>query len=324
MTPVLSIIIPVYNVEKYIGRCLDSIFQQKININTYEVIVVNDGTPDNSMKIVEQYTENYSNLKIIHQKNQGLSGARNTGLNAARGTYVWFIDSDDWLKTGSLAYVSDYLHKDHTVIATNLDYCYDDESKNKLERTMYTDALVTNKEYFLKYSIGAVQRYIINRSFLIKNQLSFLSGIYHEDADFGTKMVYYAKYIFVLKQPVYNYYQRTEGSIMSNWKPKNTLDYIFVYRELSLFLKMKVGRVDYSFFCWAIFNILLQAFPYKQYKNNASIRGLYYEHTKFIRSQALKSLKYCYASPKHFAALSICIVSPIFYNRLKENKADVQ
>lgn len=93
----LSIIIPVYKVEKYIEKCLNSIFSNNINLSLCEVIVVNDGTPDNSMSIVDAYGAKYSNLKVINQANQGLSMARNNGIAMAKGQYVWCVDSDDWI-----------------------------------------------------------------------------------------------------------------------------------------------------------------------------------------------------------------------------------
>ena len=89
--PKFSIVIPVYNVEKYIKRCLDSVFNQ--SFKDFEVIVVNDGTKDNSMDIVENY-----DVKIITQKNQGLSVARNTGVKKAKGEYIIFLDSDDYIE----------------------------------------------------------------------------------------------------------------------------------------------------------------------------------------------------------------------------------
>ena len=92
----LSIIIPVYNVEAYVGETLDSVFDTAASTEAFEVIVVNDGTEDGSMDVVLRYASK-PNLKIIEQGNQGLSAARLRGLSAAEGDYVWFIDSDDYL-----------------------------------------------------------------------------------------------------------------------------------------------------------------------------------------------------------------------------------
>ena len=102
---ILSIIIPVYNVEKYVRKTLESIFESALPKSELEVIVVNDGTKDNSMSIVNEFAAKFDNLRVINQENQGLSGARNTGLKAAHGKYVWFVDSDDWVESGILEHL---------------------------------------------------------------------------------------------------------------------------------------------------------------------------------------------------------------------------
>ena len=98
----LSIIIPVYNVENYVGKCLESCLNQDIPKNEYEIIVVNDGTKDNSVQVIEKYITPENNIRLIHRKNGGLSAARNTGLKEAKGEYVWFVDSDDWIENNVL------------------------------------------------------------------------------------------------------------------------------------------------------------------------------------------------------------------------------
>ena len=99
----LSIIIPVYNVEQYIGRCLQScLCQPHVTEADYELVIVNDGTKDNSMTIVEGMVHGMNNVIIVNQRNQGLSMARNAGLKAAKGDYVWFVDSDDWISEDCL------------------------------------------------------------------------------------------------------------------------------------------------------------------------------------------------------------------------------
>lgn len=89
----LSIIIPMYNVDQYIGKCLDSCLKQDISKDEYEIIVVDDESPDNSSSIVEEYMKNNMNIRLIYRKNGGLSAARNTGLKEAKGEYIWFVAS---------------------------------------------------------------------------------------------------------------------------------------------------------------------------------------------------------------------------------------
>lgn len=93
----LSIIIPVYNVERYLRQCLESCLSQDVPKSQYEVIIVNDGSPDNSQAIIDEYSSKYDNVRVLKKKNGGLSSARNAGLNIASGDYIWFVDSDDWV-----------------------------------------------------------------------------------------------------------------------------------------------------------------------------------------------------------------------------------
>lgn len=98
----LSIVVPVYNVEQYIRSCIESIYRQELDENDFEVILVNDGTQDNSFVIIEDIISNHTNITVIEQRNQGLSVARNTGLQHAKGEYVLFVDSDDLLIESTL------------------------------------------------------------------------------------------------------------------------------------------------------------------------------------------------------------------------------
>ena len=101
----ISIVIPIYNVEHYIGRCVESVLNQKLSKDEYEVIFVNDGTKDNSVEVLNKAIdfEKYKNLHIYNKENGGLSSARNFGLDKAHGDYVWFVDSDDWIEPNCLA-----------------------------------------------------------------------------------------------------------------------------------------------------------------------------------------------------------------------------
>ena len=98
----LSIILPVYNVEAYLGRCINSCLCQDLPKDNYEIIVVIDGSPDNSIEVARRFQSDNDNVKIVVRENGGLSAARNTGLEAASGDYVWFIDSDDYIEENIL------------------------------------------------------------------------------------------------------------------------------------------------------------------------------------------------------------------------------
>ena len=105
----LSIIVPVYNVALYLSKCLSSLVHQNIDINDFEILVLNDGSTDNSQSIINHFALKYSNIRVFHHPNMGLSGTRNRGLKEAKGDYVWFVDSDDWLEDNCLKDILDTL-----------------------------------------------------------------------------------------------------------------------------------------------------------------------------------------------------------------------
>lgn len=243
---ILSIIIPVYNVERYILDCISSIYNQNISENVFEVIIVNDGTPDKSIELISPIIAQKTNTRIINQKNQGLSIARNNGLKLAKGEYVWFVDSDDSLLPGSIEKVLTVLegHKGIDVIATVLLQKKECNGDTAIEYT--PDCSVrTGREYMFRgNNLGASQRYILRRNFLLDNNLLFMSNVYHEDGEFGHKMMYLAKTVYVMPDPVYCYLLRSSGSIMSTRNMKMNYDLIAIYKELEKFCKTKVEERD--------------------------------------------------------------------------------
>ena len=122
----LTIVIPVYNVEKYIEKCLLSCVHQDIPSDSYEIIVVNDGTKDNSLRIAESIATTHSNISIVSQQNKGLSAARNTGLKLAKGNYIWFIDSDDWIEDNCLSSICQRLAQDIDILQIGYSFAYED------------------------------------------------------------------------------------------------------------------------------------------------------------------------------------------------------
>lgn len=216
----LSIVIPVYNVERYIEKTLLSIFLQKnVPQEDFEVIVVNDGTPDNSMLIVERYANIYKNLLIINQDNKGLSGARNTGLNAASGKYVWFVDSDDWIAENCLGYVIDLLRKSDDNVYSFLMNEYDEEG-NLLEekRFKYSEITKVPSWEYLKdvNSYAPMQQYIVKTSFLKENKLFFVEGLVHEDMEFIPRLLLKSHTLTLVPVVNYCYLRRSTGNITSS------------------------------------------------------------------------------------------------------------
>ncbi len=232
---ILSIIVPAYNVEKYLEKCLLSCLHQDIEKNKYEIIVVDDGSPDNSGAIADKIASRYLNVRVIHQTNRGLSGARNEGLQHAKGEYIWFIDSDDWIESNCLYRIVSQLDG-IDVLLLQYRKVYENGNPPFNPPFCVSKKHETGKE-FLKRSLfpHPAQFAIYRKQFLIENQLFFVEGIYHEDSEFKPRVLYLAESINSDIFVCYNYLQRNSGSITSSYSIKRALDAIFVIENLCKF-----------------------------------------------------------------------------------------
>ena len=228
-----SIIIPVYNVEKYLARCLDSCVNQNMPKDEYEIIIVNDGSPDGSKAIAEQYVEKYSNIKLINQENGGLSVARNNGLKVAQGKYVWFVDSDDWIAENCLPDIVRKMESENLdMLQIGYYKAYDNGEVRECDRGQF-DGCMSGCEAMRKVLFpNPAQFAIYRRNFLLNNNLMFYPGIFHEDAEFKPRVLYFAKRFSSFNSHLYYYYQRDEGSIMSHYNIKRGRDIITVCNNL--------------------------------------------------------------------------------------------
>lgn len=225
----LSIIVPVYNVEKYIIRCLESL--KDLNISN-EIIVVNDGSTDSSKKLAEEFKEKNpeENIIVITQENKGLSGARNTGLKEAKGEYISFIDSDDFIvKEKYEELVNRTIDENLDIGIGNAIYYYENENernneffRNKNLKDYSADAGIEWMKILSSRSSYRAEVWddIYKREFLIKNNISFIPGRLHEDHMFTLNAFLKAERVKYFDLTFYNYVQR-DNSIMTTKKIKN-------------------------------------------------------------------------------------------------------
>ncbi|MFA7188240.1 MAG: glycosyltransferase [Alphaproteobacteria bacterium] len=206
--PKISVIIPLYNTEKYIGDCLDSVLSQ--NYPNLEIIVVDDGSTDNSVLIAKSYKVN-----VIEQKNMGVSVARNTGINAATGEYIHFIDADDKLLNNDFyeRVMNGIGNADIAVVGV-----VDEKYGDKPVENFKSEKLYYGKQS--KISISkvarrpAVWRFVFRRRFLIKNKLKFESGrITSQDVMFTIPAIFYATAIATIPNAFYWYRRAPLGAM---------------------------------------------------------------------------------------------------------------
>ncbi len=285
----VSVIVPVYNVEKYIKKCLDSLVNQ--TLDGVEIIVINDGSPDNSQKIIDEYTKKYKNVKSYIKENGGLSDARNYGIKKATGEYISFVDSDDYIKKDMLEKMYNYaIKEDLDVVVCDSINVYDNGS----------EILIKSNN---NYSDNDVRNYIISppmactRLFkkTIFDKIQFKKNIYYEDLEMTPKVVNITDKIGFVSEGLYYYVQR-DGSIMKqnvfNKKLLNIFDvlksnkdlledkfpeeieYMYIthlLRTASLrFLNYDNGKE----YIYKIHNIMKEYFP--KWKNN-----VYYKKSSF-------------------------------------------
>ncbi len=225
----LSIIVPVYNVEKYLEECLDSLLKLRID---KEIIVINDGSKDGSLELLKKYENmNLDNFLLINKENEGLSEARNVGMRAANGKYIFFIDSDDFIDPVKFEklYVEG-LKNNVDIIAGSAFYYYDSGKVKSMKRGIKQWGVYRKEVQNILLNLLHKRNYetvvwlnIYKKDFLDKNGLYFEKGYYHEDEIFTPKALYYASDIYIDLDEFY-YYRQREGSIISSKGEKNYMD----------------------------------------------------------------------------------------------------
>ena len=230
--PKFSIIIPVYNTSRFLPKCFDSILSQ--SFKDYEVIIINDGSTDNSLKIIEKYCKRYSDIfSFITIKNQGPSIARNMGIKKAKGDYLIFVDSDDYIEKNLLKKIDAVTQNEIDLVRFQLKTI---NSNYKLIERFHEEEFkeLTGPEAFEKITnyhyIETAWAYAYNRKFFTKNKFKFMSGIYHEDFALIPLIIIKAESVVSIDYIGYNYVQRNDSIMSSN-------DYVKTVKKVYDFLK---------------------------------------------------------------------------------------
>lgn len=197
----LTIILTVYNKEPFLDRAFNALLTQ-INVceDDYEVLVVNDGSTDHSVDIIEKYALNDSRIRVLSQQNQGLSMARNNGVEGAAGDYVWFVDADDYISSNSVRLICDAMIEKPDVITIYSNT----EGEDNIIRNAVPTSVKTGKNMLVDPNVGDCGVFnVLRKSFLIDNDLKFFPGIYHEDSEFTPRMLYLANKVVVIPEILY-------------------------------------------------------------------------------------------------------------------------
>ena len=290
----VSIVIPIYNVEKYVAECLNSVISQTYDHSKIECIIVDDCTPDSSMEIVNEIIREYDGdmafITCRHEHNQGLSAARNTGISIATGEYLYFLDSDDYIYPNSLELLMEGVekNKDIDMVVGN----FFDERINKPQMNIHNNEILKSIDLlcFGKMENKSAWNNLIKRKLFSMHNLRFPVGRYFEDIVLNYQLFSYVNKVYVVSQCTYFYRDNLNGIIRKQSiekLSKSIDDYIFT---LDFFISnlsdnLCVGKtaiiVNTYFF---VYNLFI--------KNRANLKNELYieERLKYIRHSLIKIL----------------------------------
>lgn len=256
----ISVIIPVYNVESYLRECVDSVINQ--TYQNLEIILVDDGSTDSSGEICDEYLNADERITVIHKKNSGLSAARNAGLDACEGDYVYFLDSDDYIDKNALEELLDTAQKDHgdIVFFEAVSFADTDDfevKQNYIRKSKYkTDfgkavfaEMTNNKEFH-----SAVPLLFLRKEFLNSTKLRFAEGILFEDMVFTYQAFALAKTVSQCGEAFYHRRYRRDSIMTSAKSKKHFSSCVEVYRLNSEFT-INPDSAQVSFICRCAFNV---------------------------------------------------------------------
>lgn len=248
--PKISIIIAMYNIEKYIVHCINScVLQKNISIDDYEIIIINDGATDNSLAVAEKAIQGIPNARIINRSNGGLSAARNTGIENANGQYLWFVDGDDAISDIAISTLLNRIN------ATNSDAYIINfstfEVKNKIDTSHFSgiNKPISGKEYHFTHNMILPMMAwltICRTDVLKKNNILFMPGILHEDMEFSIRAHHVSESIEFISEDLYLYRIARTDSIMSGVKKDNTQSLVSLVKIINS-IKSFFSGVDNSF-----------------------------------------------------------------------------
>lgn len=236
----VSVIIPVYNTEKYLAECLDSILNQ--TLDSYEIIIVNDGSTDGSLQLINQYEKCYSNISVINQTNKKQGAARNAGLKAAKGEYVCFIDSDDMLKKNALEHCYNLASEVNLdmityeadifgdIIGKSSEQYFFHKRINDINKVMYGIDFI--KRNYYRVSMLNITFTLYLRTFLLNNKLLFLEKTFYEDLEFYYRTMECNPRMMIIDNVFYHRRYRCNSVMTSRKTESSVMNKIYIYENV--------------------------------------------------------------------------------------------
>ncbi|NMG29129.1 glycosyltransferase family 2 protein [Aromatoleum evansii] len=233
----VSFVIPAYNCSKVVGRAIESIMNQKLS--AFEIVIVNDCSNDDTLEVLDEFARQFSFLRVIsHEVNKNLGAARNTGIDASRGEFVYFVDADDWLEPGGVAGLLEVARaRGLDVVACGVQTVSEDgEVKPYHAWDFESSGGIEGVDYFSQYKIGAIAwNKLYRKSFLDRHEIRFVEGYFHEDIIFTARIALECMRYVSISKVVMNYFQ-SKTSICNSVPTR---------RHLASYLNLYISMAEY-------------------------------------------------------------------------------
>lgn len=267
-----------------------SIVDCDVDPSRYEVIVVNDGSTDNSKTIVENLCKKYKNIRLVNQNNQGVSAARMNGVKSAQGQFIWFVDSDDWIVRGSIEKILELISSDREIDSLVIPFQAQEDGSDRIKLLTdfsQIDCRTTGKDLlrYQKPTLIGPPHFIFKTNLFNDSFIYFPIGTRHEDEYFSRALQYKLKAVRLLKEPAYTYRQ-WNGSFMKSSSIQSSLDLVKIYSHLSSFAETVVAKEDIKWFRHDIVSLLMSAYTWHpEIIDNPNFKDFQKENGHFIRNE---------------------------------------
>lgn len=321
-----SIIVPVYNVEEYLAKCVESLLNQNFPLKKIEILLIDDGSKDRSGEMCDIFAEKYPCIKAFHKENGGLSSARNYGIDRASGEYLIFVDSDDYMESRTCQTLNEVLSKTGQIDAVVFNGMEEERNCRRPLREMTTGKkkVVSGKKYLLEQYQNKTMNveawlHMYRREFLDSNRLRFKEGILHEDVEFTPRALLCAEKVTAISDCLYHYVVRENSISTQKDKTRNIRDLFGTLKEMDHLAKQqdeKLRKWMKDAILDSYLNMVYDARMYqKKYKKMLDKRFLFHKAaTRWNRCRVLL----CCVNVHFYCWVNDC------YKKLKRNKRQDQ
>ncbi len=317
----LSVIIPVYNLEKYIGRCLDSVCKQ--TYRNLQIILINDGSTDNSLSICEKYAEKDFRIEVYSQENKGVSSARNNGLTKAKGDYITFVDGDDYLECDAYQKVMDKI-EDNDALFFGFVERYEEENVNKIVSPVMTGIVDPDTALYYCFLPLGYHAFSCNKVFrtkLVKDKSFNAELKVGEDECWLSEVVPKLNNVVLINEPLYYYVQREGSAMHSEYKVDEKWLTVLASKKKTL-LNLRLMDKSYRLSCAKVYNDLFHLTWYAYCSDDKKNYKMVHDYIKQYRKDFYSAIEYSNKRKIKFFVIELMIYLK-FPRKIVEKLGDI-